>query len=111
LCSQVFGSVVYFKKPRPGPGRRRIPAMTNKSKTTAWSFAVEPMAQGVTPPGAVKADFPAVMGLASSNQGKLTSSGSGAPPSRSGRRRNRSSEGLQCNFSCFLGFSVRSKLL
>jgi hypothetical protein len=84
--------------------------MLKESKTTAWSFAVELMVQGITPPGVVKADFLAAMGLASSNQGKMTRSGSGVPPSRSGRWRDRSSEGLQCNFSCFLGFSASTKL-
>jgi hypothetical protein len=76
----------------------------------AWSFAVEPLIQGVTPPGAVNGDFPAAMGLASSSQGKMTSSGSGAPPSHSGRRRDRGPEGLRCIFPLFLGLSVCSKL-
>jgi hypothetical protein len=62
---------------------------------------LELMVQGLTPPGAVKADFLAAMGLDSSNQRKLTSSGSGVPTSRSGRRRDRGSKGLLCIFLLF----------
>jgi hypothetical protein len=59
---------------------------------------------GVTPSGAVMGGFNPAQGLASSFQGSWTSSGSGAPPSRHGRRPVRGRVGLRCNLCGFLTF-------
>lgn len=98
-CSWFVGTTVRVK-PSPDLHRRRIRVLMLKMKMVWRSFAMTTAFQGAGSSDPLSGDFPAAEGLAP-NQGVKRSSGSGAPPARSVRRRGRDPEGPVCNFHFF----------
>lgn len=107
-CSWFVGTTVRVC-PSPDLHRRRIRVSKLKKKMVGRSFATALAFQGAGSSDPLTGDFPAAEGLAP-YQGVKRSSGSGAPPARSVRRRGRDPEGPVCNFLFFLDLSVSSKL-
>ena len=106
---EVYGSGE-LAVPRPGSTRRRTRFVKMKMKAISASSASSATSSAVGSVDPAIGDFPLAMGLASI-QGVLRSSGSGAPPTASVRRRRRDLEdGLLCIFTFFLGLSVRTEL-
>jgi hypothetical protein len=108
LEPQVYGSGV-LAVPRPGSTRRRSRCVKKKMKVISGYSASSATSSAVGSSDSAFGDFPLALGLALI-QGVLRSSGSGAPPSASVRRRRRNlEEGLRCIFVLFLGLSVRTE--
>jgi hypothetical protein len=105
---QVYGSGV-LAVPRPGSTRRRSRCVKKKMKVISGYSASSATSSAVGSSDPAFGDFPLAKGLVPI-QGVLRSSGSGASPSASVRRRRRDlEEGLRCIFSFFLGLSVRTE--